>query len=84
MVGGDLQKDFLESNFHRHGIEHPVGARNVAAMMVVRSGILIVVIGGKFLSVGIGFAMGGTLVLLTMRVAVNNTRPKPCEDAEEK
>ena len=64
MIGGNFQKNFLERDIHSYGIKNAVGARSMAAMMVVGGGILIAVVGGKLLSVGIGFAMGGALVLL--------------------
>ena len=83
MIRGNFQKNLMESYFHRHGIENAVGTRNVAAMMVVRSGILAFVVGRKLVSVGVGSAMGCAPVFPTMRVAVNHTRPEPCENAKE-
>lgn len=84
MICGDFQKDLLKNDLHRRGIEHPVGAWNMAAMMVVGGGILVVVVGRKLFSVGTGIAVRGAPVPFIMRVAVNQPRPKPCKHAEEK
>lgn len=56
----------------------------MAAMVVMRSGILVTVIGWKLLFVGIGLAVRSAFVFRIMGVCVNHASSQPCEDAEEK
>lgn len=81
-VSGNFHQDALETNTQGKRIRNAVGAGDMAASVMVWSGVRIVVIGRTPLVSMIGFAMGRAPFVFAMQVAMRHSRAHPRENAE--